>query len=42
MVYKAFLQEIGHLAEDIADFKISPKNVDPEVANLAGPQLVVQ
>ena len=41
VVYKAFLQEIGYLAEDIADFKISPKNVDPEVANLAGPQLVV-
>ncbi|PAJ75033.1 malate synthase G [Pseudoalteromonas sp. NBT06-2] len=41
VAYKAFLQKIGYLVPDVADFKISPKNVDPEVANLAGPQLVV-
>jgi len=39
--YKAFLAEIGYLLPEGGDFSISTENVDPEVATLAGPQLVV-
>lgn len=39
--YKTFLQEIGYLLPEGEDFAISTQNVDPEVASLAGPQLVV-
>jgi malate synthase len=39
--YKAFLQEIGYLLPEGGDFSITTDNVDPEVATLAGPQLVV-
>ena len=39
--YKAFLKEIGYLVEEGPDFKITTTNVDPEMATMAGPQLVV-
>jgi len=39
--YKAFLQEIGYLVEEGGEFQIETENVDPEIALMAGPQLVV-
>ena len=39
--YKKFLLEIGYLKNEGPDFKIETKNVDEEIANIAGPQLVV-
>ena len=39
--YKNFLKEIGYLLEEGGDFKITTANVDPEIASIAGPQLVV-
>ncbi len=39
--YKQFLQDIDYLLPEGEDFQISTRNVDPEVATLAGPQLVV-
>ena len=39
--YKRFLQKIGYLLPQGEDFQISTSNVDPEVAEVAGPQLVV-
>ena len=40
-VYKDFLKDIGYLLEESEDFSISTQNVDPEIALIAGPQLVV-
>ena len=39
--YKAFLTQIGYLAPEPADFSIGTTDVDPEIAEQAGPQLVV-
>ncbi len=39
--YTDFLTEIGYLLPEGPDFAIDPGNVDPEIATIAGPQLVV-
>jgi malate synthase len=39
--YKEFLTEIGYLLPEGEDFYIGTTNVDPEIARVAGPQLVV-
>jgi malate synthase len=40
-VYEQFLRDIGYILPEGADFKIAVENVDPEIATVAGPQLVV-
>ncbi|MBF9030179.1 malate synthase G [Rhodobacterales bacterium HKCCE3408] len=39
--YQAFLREIGYLVEEGEDFEIETSKIDPEIATVAGPQLVV-
>ncbi|MBC2806258.1 malate synthase G [Rhizobium sp. UPM1132] len=39
--YQSFLREIGYLLPEGSDFQVSTDNVDPEIASIAGPQLVV-
>lgn len=39
--YEAFLKSIGYLLPEVEDFEITTQNVDPEIATIAGPQLVV-
>ena len=40
-VYEDFLKDIGYLLPEGPDFKINTQDVDPEIANIHGPQLVV-
>ena len=39
--YRAFLESIGYLVPEGPPFQIGTQNVDPEIATVAGPQLVV-
>ena len=39
--YESFLREIGYLQPSPPAFSITTENVDPEIAHIAGPQLVV-
>ena len=39
--YKTFLQELGYLLPEGDDFAATTENVEPEIGQMAGPQLVV-
>ena len=39
--YCKFLQDIGYIVNEGSAFKIDTTNVDPEIASISGPQLVV-
>ena len=41
VAYRSFLTEIGYLVPEGPDFTIDPQGVDPEIASVPGPQLVV-
>ncbi len=41
MEYRTFLYDIGYLVTEPQPFSIGTQNVDPEIATMAGPQLVV-
>ncbi|MDB5530685.1 MAG: malate synthase [Devosia sp.] len=39
--YRSFLEQIGYIVPEGPAFEIDTTNVDPEIASMAGPQLVV-
>ncbi|RDJ09861.1 malate synthase G [Rhizobium grahamii] len=39
--YQVFLRDIGYILPEGSDFHVTTTNVDPEIASIAGPQLVV-
>ena len=39
--YKSFLRKIGYWVDETHDFQITTSGVDPEISEIAGPQLVV-
>jgi malate synthase len=39
--YREFLKRIGYLGEEVEEFDLATEAVDTELANIAGPQLVV-
>ncbi len=39
--HEAFLRSIGYLVDEPSAIAVNPQNVDPEIAFIAGPQLVV-
>jgi malate synthase len=39
--YRAFLTDIGYLEPEGPEFRVTTSNLDPEIASIAGPQLVV-
>lgn len=41
VAYRDFLQELGYLVPEGPDFSIDSTDVDPEIASIPGPQLVV-
>ncbi len=41
VAYRAFLEEIGYIEPEGGDFSIETEGVDPEIAKVPGPQLVV-
>ncbi|WP_428928563.1 malate synthase G [Marinibacterium sp. SX1] len=41
VAYRGFLEDIGYLLPEGPDFAIETRNVDPEIATIPGPQLVV-
>jgi len=39
--YRSHLQQIGYLEPDIKDFNVSTNNIDPELSQQTGPQIIV-